>query len=39
MPHERIERLKAADLRIVILESGKVKDTNDPYIELAFRPV
>jgi hypothetical protein len=39
MPHERIELLKKADMRIVVLSSGKTKDTNDPYVEFAFKDV
>jgi hypothetical protein len=37
MPHERIEKIKAGDLRIVIVSSGKTKDTTDPYVEVAFQ--
>jgi hypothetical protein len=37
MPHQRLEAVKNADPRIVILESGKTKDTSDPFILLAFR--
>lgn|SRR5690554_3549892 len=39
MPHERIDLLKKADMRIVILNTGKTKDTNDPYVEFAFKEV
>jgi hypothetical protein len=39
MPHERIEMLKKADMRIIILNSGKTKDTNDPYVDFAFKEV
>lgn len=38
MPHERLERIKAADQRVIILSSGKAKDTSDPLIEIAFKP-
>lgn len=37
MPHERIDTLKRADMRLIILNSGKTRDTNDPYIEFAFK--
>jgi hypothetical protein len=37
MPHERIEKIKTGDLRIVIIGSGKTKDTTDPYVEVAFQ--
>lgn len=39
MPHERIDILKRADMRLIVLNSGKTKDTNDPYIEFAFKDV
>lgn len=39
MPHERIDLLKKADMRIIVLNSGKTKDTNDPYIDFAFKEV
>jgi hypothetical protein len=39
MPHERIEKLKKADMRLVIINSGKTKDSNDPYVEFAFKEV
>lgn len=39
MPHERIELLKKTDMRIIILNSGKTKDTNDPYVDFAFKEV
>ncbi len=35
--HERIAKIAALDSRIVILNYGKVKDTNDPYVEFAFK--
>lgn len=38
MPHERLDRIKAADLRVIILNSGKSKDTSDPFIDIAFKP-
>jgi hypothetical protein len=34
---ERVARIKAADLRIVILNHGKLKDTGDPFVEFAFK--
>ena len=37
MPHERIDKLKKADMRLVVLSSGKTKDTSDPYVEFAFK--
>ncbi len=37
MPHERLEKLKAADPRIVILDSGKTKDGGDPWVTFAFK--
>lgn len=37
MPHERIERIKAADHRLVVVGSGKTRDSGDPYIEIAFK--
>ncbi len=37
MPHERIEMIKAADLRLVVVSSGKTRDAGDPYIEIAFK--
>lgn len=36
-PHERIEKIKKADLRLVILQSGTIKDTHDPFIVFAFK--
>lgn len=39
MPHQRLEVLKQSDMRIVILDSGKTKDSNDPYVEFAFREI
>lgn len=35
---ERLAMIKAADTRIVILRSGRDKDTHDPYIEFAIQP-
>jgi hypothetical protein len=35
--HERIAKIKRADNRVVILSSGRTKDTNDPFIEFAFK--
>ena len=37
MLHERIEQLRQADMRLVVLDSGKTRDTNDPYVEFAFK--
>ena len=37
MEHERIERIKQSDSRIIVLGSGRTKDTQDPYIEFAFK--
>jgi hypothetical protein len=37
MDHERIEIIKKSDLRIVILNSGKLRDTHDAFVEFAFR--
>jgi len=37
MEHERIEKMKRADNRVIILSSGRTKDTNDPFIEFAFK--
>lgn len=37
MPHERIDKLKKADMRLVVLSSGKTKDTSDPFVEFAFK--
>lgn len=34
---ERVEKIKKADNRVVILSSGRTKDTNDPFIEFAFK--
>ena len=39
MPHERIELLKKADMRLIILNSGRTKDSNDPYVDFAFKEV
>lgn len=36
-PHERIAQVKQADMRLVVLESGKLKDTHDPFILFAFK--
>lgn len=38
MPHERLEKIRAADFRIEIVSSGKTRDSGDPFVELAFRP-
>lgn len=37
MPHERLAAVKGADPRLVVIETGKTKDTSDPFILLAFR--
>jgi hypothetical protein len=31
------QQIEKADRRIVILGSGKLKDTGDPYVEFAFK--
>lgn len=36
-PHERIEKIKKADLRLVVLQSGTIKDTHDPFVIFAFK--
>lgn len=36
-PHERLERVKSADPRLVVVSSGKMKDGGDPYIEVGFK--
>jgi hypothetical protein len=36
--HERLAKLKGADLRIIVLATGKTKDTSDPTIHFAFKP-
>jgi len=35
--HERVAKIAAADPRVVILNFGRTKDTNDPYVEFAFK--
>jgi hypothetical protein len=35
---ERVSKIKSADTRVVIIGNGKVRDTNDPYVEFAFKP-
>ena len=35
--HERVAKVAGLDMRIVILNFGKLKDTGDPYIEFAFK--
>lgn len=37
MDHERVEKIKKADMRIVVLTSGRTKESNDPFIEFAFK--
>jgi hypothetical protein len=39
MPHERIDKLKKADMRLVVLNSGKTKDSSDPFVEFAFKEI
>jgi hypothetical protein len=34
---ERLEKMRSADMRLVILGHGKVKDTNDPVVHFAFK--
>jgi hypothetical protein len=34
---ERVALIKSADPRIMILESGRLRDSNDPFIDFAFR--
>ena len=34
---QRIQAINEADSRIVILDYGKLPDSNDPYIDFAFR--
>jgi hypothetical protein len=36
-PHERLERVKRADPRLVVVSSGKTRESGDPYIEVGFR--
>lgn len=36
---QRIQALNEADARIIVLDYGKLPDTNDPYIDFAFREV
>lgn len=36
MPHERLERIKKADPRIVIVASGKL-ETHDHFVDFAFK--
>ncbi len=35
--HERVAKIAAADPRVVILNFGRTKDGNDPYVEFAFK--
>ncbi len=37
MEHERIERIKKSDSRIIVLGSGRTNDSQDPYVEFAFK--
>lgn len=34
--HERLDKIKSADGRIVIVNTGKTKDNSDPYVQLGF---
>lgn len=34
---QRLQKLTEADSRIVILDQGKLPDSNDPFIDFAFR--
>lgn len=34
---ERLERIQKADPRIIILDSGRLRDTSDPYVDFAFK--
>lgn len=34
---ERLSKLRGADARIVVLSTGKLRDSSDPYIDFAFR--
>jgi hypothetical protein len=34
---ERIEKIKTVDSRLVLLAHGKTKETNDPFVNFAFR--
>lgn len=36
-PHERIQLIKKADPRVVILDEGRLQDGGDPYVDFAFR--
>jgi hypothetical protein len=35
--HERLDKLKSADTRIIILGTGKTKDSSDPTVHFAFK--
>ncbi len=35
---ERVNKIKSADTRVIILGNGKVRDSGDPYVEFAFKP-
>lgn len=37
MPHERRDKLEKADKRVVIIETGKTREGNDPYITFALK--
>ena len=36
---ERLAKLRGADLRIVVLATGKLRDTSDPYVDFAFKEI
>lgn len=36
-PHERLEQIKKADLRLVVLQTGTNKDSHDPFVIFAFK--
>ncbi len=37
MPHDRIERVRNADPRLIIITTGNTQENNDPYIDFAFK--
>jgi hypothetical protein len=34
---ERVEKIRSADPRIIILDKGKLRDTGDPFVDFAFK--
>jgi len=36
-PHERLEKIRKADLRLVILQNGIMKESHDPFVIFAFK--